>query len=74
VQVEGSLNTYTMKKWGVDGLGGDVFGVGIEGTFQAIKTHDDPPAVEFSKISGTEYATRFAKNLEAAKQRVQIRG
>lgn len=62
VQVDGTLSTYTQKKWGVDGVGGDVLGVGLEATFQATRRKvDDPPLVQFS-ISGTQYATRIAQN------------
>ena len=62
VQVEGNLSTYTQKKWGVDGVGGDVLGVGFEGTFQATRRHiDAPPLVSFT-LDGTTYATRIAKN------------
>lgn len=74
VEVDGSLCTYTMKKWGVEDVGAEVFGVGLEGTFQAVKTHEDPAMVKFEKISGTEYATRLSEGLKALKHRAQIRG
>jgi hypothetical protein len=73
VEVEGSLGTYSLKKWGFEGLGGDIFGVGLEGTFQATREHDDPPSVKY-KMSGTEYVTNVAKGLESFKPRASIRG
>lgn len=62
VQVEGTLQTYSQKKWGVEGVGGDILGVGFEGTFQATRRHvDAPPLVSF-QMDGTHYAAKIAKN------------
>jgi hypothetical protein len=70
VTVEGSINTYTQKKWGVAGLGGDILGVGLEGTFQATRRHNNEPMVQF-KTNGTEYATQLAANAKAAALKVR---
>lgn len=57
VKIEGTLGTCSEKRWGVEGLGFSVFGVGAEGTCRAVKTHDDPPRVQFSRVSTTESAS-----------------
>jgi hypothetical protein len=73
VKVEGTMYTYTKKTWGVEGVGGDVFGVGVFGTLAASKRHvDDPPLVSWKK-TGTEFAIAEQKNLVPTAKRL-LRG
>ena len=79
VQVEGTMYTYNTQKWGFEGLGGDILGVGVSGTLAASKRHvDDPPLVSWKK-TGTEFVEaerRGLQNLDVTARKVarQIRG
>lgn len=73
VEVEGSVKTFDDKKWGVEGLGASVLGVGLEGTFQAERRHDNPPFLEI-KGNGTEVATRAVEQADTLKRRAFVRG
>ncbi len=61
-----------MKRWGVDGLGISVLGVGLEGTFAAEKRHPNEPFLQF-KGTGTEVATEALQRTEDLRRRGLLR-
>lgn len=72
VTVEGSVRTVNVKRWGVDGLGISVLGVGLEGTFAAEKRHPNDPFLQF-KGTGTEVATEALQRSEDLRRRGLLR-
>jgi hypothetical protein len=72
VTVEGSVRTVNVKRWGVDGLGVSVFGVGVEGTFAAEKRHPNEPVIEF-KGTGTKVASQALQQTEDLRRRGLLR-
>jgi len=65
--VEGRVFDVRERNWGVRDLGGDAFGVGLSGTFQATRRSEDPPRLQF-RLAGSEFVDQTPRMLESLRR------